>query len=150
MASPPPFTDRAAPGPALAVAQDYNGNSRQSNNDIETFCEFTFEAAHKTPPYSDLHGHSFLVQVFMRGPSDPTFGWSHNLFEIEPIIQELRSMLDHRCLNDVEGLSVPTLENVARWLWHRLAPRITGLDRITVCRGREGQREGTTYRGGAS
>src|SRR3712207_156377 len=89
----------------------------------ETFCEFSFEAAHQTPPHSGLHGHSFLVRVTLKGPRHPVFGWSHNLHEVEPVIEQIRGELDHRYLNEIEGLSVPTLENVARWIWDRLGAR---------------------------
>ena len=115
----------------------------------ETFCEFSFEAAHKTPPYSELHGHSFLVRVVLKGPPDPTYGWSHNLYDVEPVVEEIRGQLDHRYLNDVEGLSVPSLENVARWVWTRLSARVEGLDHIVVSRGSEGRREGCVFRGPA-
>jgi 6-pyruvoyltetrahydropterin/6-carboxytetrahydropterin synthase len=112
---------------------------------IETFREFTFEAAHQTPPYSGLHGHSFLVRIFLRGEPHPQFGWSHNMFDVEPIVEAVRRDLDQRYLNDVPGLQVPTLENVARWLWERMSPMLPGLHRVTVQRGMPGMVEGCTY-----
>jgi 6-pyruvoyltetrahydropterin/6-carboxytetrahydropterin synthase len=114
---------------------------------LETFKEFTFEAAHQTPPFSGLHGHSFYVTVFMRGEPDPIYGWSHNLYEVDTVVGEVRSRLDSCYLNDVDGLNVPSLENVARWLWNQFDNRITGLNRVTVRRGTEGQREGCSYNG---
>ncbi len=114
----------------------------------QTFCEFTFEAAHQTPPFSTLHGHSFLVRVVLHGPSHPVYGWSHNLDEVEPVLEHLRQELDHRYLNDIDGLEVPTLENVARWIWRRLGSKLDGIESITVSRGTEGRREGAIYRGG--
>ena len=49
---------------------------------IEIFTEFTFEAAHRLAanvppghPYARLHGHSFKVEVFLRGTPDPETGW---------------------------------------------------------------------------
>ncbi len=39
----------------------------------ETFREFSFEAAHQTPPFSTLHGHSFRVLVTLHGEFDPVF-----------------------------------------------------------------------------
>lgn len=123
------------------------GSGRVAEHMSETFCEFTFEAAHKTPPYSDLHGHSFLVRVVLKGPPDPVYGWSHNLYEVTPILQEVKAELDHKYLNEIAGLSVPTLENVAGWIWKRLSTKIVGLDHLIVSRGHEGQREGTIYRG---
>lgn len=112
---------------------------------IETFREFTFEAAHQTPPYSGLHGHSFLVRIFLRGEPHPKFGWTHNMYDVEPVVDEVRRDLDQRYLNDIPGLQVPTLENVARWVWERMSPMLPGLHRVTIQRGQPGQVEGCTY-----
>ena len=114
---------------------------------LETFKEFTFEAAHQTPPFSTLHGHTFHVTVFLRGEPDATYGWSHNLFEVETVVDDVRRQIDHRYLNEIEGLDMPSLENVARWLWNELDNRIAGLDRVRIMRGMDGQREGCSYNG---
>ncbi len=110
----------------------------------ETFKEFTFEAAHQIPPHSELHGHSFKVVVFLQGESDPVFGWSHNLYEVETAIEQVKSQLDHKYLNAIHGLEVPSLENVARWIWQELDTRLAGVDRVVVSRGFEGSVEGCT------
>jgi 6-pyruvoyltetrahydropterin/6-carboxytetrahydropterin synthase len=114
---------------------------------LETFVEFSFEAAHTTPPYTHPHGHSFRARVVLVGTPDPTYGWSHDLRDVEPVIEAVRQELDHKYLNDVPGLSMPSLENVARWLWNRLEGRLEGLDRVMVRRGTDGNAEGCTYRG---
>lgn len=113
---------------------------------METFKQFTFEAAHQTPPYSGLHGHSFTVCIYLTGEPDPVYGWTHNLKDIEAAIDGIRAKVDHKYLNDVEGLEVPTLENVTRWLADRLDRELTGVDRIIVRRGLEGQAEGCIMR----
>ena len=114
---------------------------------LSTYKEFAFEAAHQTPPYSGLHGHSFRVEITLGGEPDPVFGWSHNLYDIDPIIDGLRRELDNRFLNDIEGLAVPTLENVARWIWTRLEVCIDGLECVSVRRGNPGSSEGVSYVG---
>ena len=114
---------------------------------IETLKEFTFEAAHQLPPFSGLHGHSFLVQVFLRGEPDPVYGWSHNLYEVEKVVEKVRLKVDHTYLNDIEGLEHPSLENVARWIWGQLSTELDGLDRAVVRRGPDGLAEGCTYSG---
>ena len=50
---------------------------------IEIFKEFTFDAAHQlaanVPPghiYGGLHGHSFKVEVHVRGTPDQKTGWN--------------------------------------------------------------------------
>jgi 6-pyruvoyltetrahydropterin/6-carboxytetrahydropterin synthase len=40
--------------------------------------------------------------------------------------------LDHRYLNEIEGLENPTSEHLARWIWQRLQPALAGLSKITV------------------
>ena len=114
---------------------------------IETLKEFTFEAAHQLPPFSGLHGHSFLVQVLLRGEPDPVYGWSHNLYEVEKVVEKVRLKVDHTYLNDIEGLEHPSLENVARWIWGQLSTELDGLDRVVVRRGPDGLAEGCTYSG---
>jgi 6-pyruvoyltetrahydropterin/6-carboxytetrahydropterin synthase len=98
----------------------------------ETFCEFTFDAAHKTTPDTPLHGHTFRVRVAMTGDRVPVVGWSHDLSEVEAVVADVRRMVDHRYLNEINGLETPSLENVAHWLWDRFEPRISGLTRIEV------------------
>jgi 6-pyruvoyltetrahydropterin/6-carboxytetrahydropterin synthase len=112
-----------------------------------TFKEFSFEAAHQIPPHSGLHGHSFKVEIALGGEPDPVFGWSANLDEVDRAIDGVRRLIDHRYLNDVEGLEVPSLENVARWIWQRLGAELPGLRRVTVRRGADGQAEGCVYEG---
>ena len=50
--------------------------------------------------------------------------------DIEAALAEAREALDHRFLNDVEGLESPTLERIAIWLWDRLHNRLSGLAEI--------------------
>ena len=114
---------------------------------LETFVEFTFEAAHQIPPHSGLHGHSFKVVVFLTGKPDSVFGWSHNLYDVEEVISTTKLALDHSYLNDIEGLEVPSLENVAAWIWRRLDKDLPGLDRVLVRRGLDGAGEGCSYSG---
>jgi 6-pyruvoyltetrahydropterin/6-carboxytetrahydropterin synthase len=111
---------------------------------METFKQFTFEAAHQTPPFSGLHGHSFLVCLYLKGEQDPVYGWSHNLYEVDEIVDRVKGEIDHKYLNDIHGLEVPTLENVTRWLFRRFDGVLPGLDRLMVRRGTEGQAEGCT------
>jgi len=119
---------------------------------IELFKEFTFEAAHQLAanvdpdhPYANLHGHSFKVEVFFRGEPNPDTGWIVDLAEVEQILAPIRTQLDHSYLNSIDGLERPTLENITRWIWHRVAPDLPGLDRVVVRRGT--CNEGCVYHG---
>jgi 6-pyruvoyltetrahydropterin/6-carboxytetrahydropterin synthase len=114
---------------------------------LETFVEFSFEAAHTTPPYAHPHGHSFRAQVVLTGTPVPVYGWSHDLTEVEPVVHAVRDKLDHKYLNDLPGLAMPTLENIASWIWHQLDGELTGLDRVVLRRGADGHGEGCVFRG---
>ena len=61
---------------------------------------------------------------------------------LELCIKRVQQALDHKYLNDIVGLEVPSLENVAHWIWKRLGPELPGLQHISVRRGYPGQAEG--------
>ncbi|HPF25438.1 MAG TPA: 6-carboxytetrahydropterin synthase, partial [Steroidobacteraceae bacterium] len=55
-------------------------------------------------------------------------------------IDDVRGVLDHRLLNDIEELGAPTIENLARYLFEYLSRKITGVSQITVTRRASGDR----------
>lgn len=114
----------------------------------ETFTEFSFEAAHMTRPYATLHGHTFTVRITLVGQPDPVYGWTHNLNQIHVVLDELKALVDHKYLNDIPGLEVPSLENVSRWMYNYLTPRIPGVAKVSLFRGQVGSMEGCIYSGG--
>lgn len=105
---------------------------------MEIWKEFTFEAAHRLPyvppqhKCARLHGHSYRVRVTVRGELDPTLGWVIDFDEIREATEPVRAMLDHYYLNEIEGLSNPTSEELARFIWARLVPRLPSLCRVEV------------------
>lgn len=105
---------------------------------MEIFKEFTIEAAHWLPHVpaghkcGRMHGHSFRIAVHVSGPLDPHLGWVVDFAEIKRAFKAIEDQIDHRCLNEVEGLENPTSENLARWLWKKLLPGLPALSRIVV------------------
>jgi 6-pyruvoyltetrahydropterin/6-carboxytetrahydropterin synthase len=117
---------------------------------VEIWKEFTFEAAHLLPRVPEghkcrrLHGHSFRVEVRVRGVPDPALGWVMDFADLKAAWAPLDHDLDHRYLNDVPGLENPTSEVLARWIWTRLLPALPGLAAVAV---RETCTSGCVYRG---
>ncbi len=105
---------------------------------MRIFKTFSIEAAHYLPHLPDehkcrrLHGHSFRVEVHVSGEVGQSSGWVVDFAFIREAFRPLYEQLDHRCLNDIPGLENPTSENIARWIWERLAPSLPGLCRIAV------------------
>ena len=120
---------------------------------MRIYKEFTFEAAHFLPsappghPNARVHGHSFRVRVTIDGEPDDKTGVIMHLDDVEVALADVHEALDHRMLNEVEGLSQPTLERIAMWLWDRLHNRLPGLAEIAIAR--DSCREGCIYRGPA-
>jgi 6-pyruvoyltetrahydropterin/6-carboxytetrahydropterin synthase len=117
---------------------------------VEIFKTFGFEAAHYLPNLpashkcSRMHGHSFRVEVHAEGDMDENAGWVMDFAAIKACFEPLEEQLDHRLLNDIVGLENPTSENLARWIWRRLKPRLPGLSRLVV---RETCSTGCVYSG---
>jgi 6-pyruvoyltetrahydropterin/6-carboxytetrahydropterin synthase len=117
------------------------------------YAEFRFEAAHQLPGVppehmcARLHGHSYFVKVTVSGTVNAQTGWVMDFGELKAAVEPLRTALDHRYLNDVEGLSNPTSEHLAMWIWQRLHPAIRGLHAIEV---QEMPGFGCIYRGPSS
>ena len=105
---------------------------------MEIFKEITFEAAHLLPnvpeghPCRRLHGHSFRVEIYVEGEVDSKTGWILDFAEIKAAFVPLLKQLDHNYLNDIPGLSNPTSENIAKWIWTNLKPRLPILSKILV------------------
>jgi 6-pyruvoyltetrahydropterin/6-carboxytetrahydropterin synthase len=106
--------------------------------EMEIFKEFTIEAAHWLPNVPEghkcrrLHGHSFHIELHISGPVDPHFGWVIDFAELKSAFQAVEERIDHRCLNEVEGLENPTSENLARWIWQKLRPALPLLSKVVV------------------
>lgn len=114
------------------------------------FREFTVEAGRYLPhlpahhPCAHMHGHTFIIQVHVTGETRPDTGWVMDFAELDRLLQDVRRSLDHKVLNEVDGLENPTTEQMARWIWQRLHDRLPGLSRVEI---RENPYSGCSYTG---
>jgi 6-pyruvoyltetrahydropterin/6-carboxytetrahydropterin synthase len=74
------------------------------------------------------YGHNYDLELEVAGETDPATGMVINLTDLDRILkEEVDGPLDHRNLNrDVADFAQtpPTAENVALWIWRRVASRI--------------------------
>ena len=117
---------------------------------MDIFKIFRIEAAHHLPNVpaghkcARLHGHSFHVRLSAEGDAPEPAGWVMDFAELKAGFKPILAQLDHHYLNDIPGLDNPTSENVARWIWRKLKPRLPLLSQIEV---RETCTSGCIYRG---
>ena len=95
---------------------------------MEIFSEFTFEAAHRLPNVPDGPQVRAPARPLLpgRGPRRRArraqdTGWVMDFADIKAAFKPLDDQLDHHYLNEIDGLENPTSENLARWIWERLA-----------------------------
>ena len=105
---------------------------------MEIYKKFSFDSAHYLPNLPDghkckrMHGHTFYVTVFVKGTVEPEIGWIKDFFEIKQIFQPILDQLDHRLLNEIDGLENPTSEHLVKWIWVRLKKVLPELSKIEV------------------
>ncbi len=114
----------------------------------------TFAAAHRyrRPEWDDarnvatfgpcahpnFHGHSYSCDVTVRGPIDPVTGFAFDLGVLDRVLAaEVRDRFDHRNINlDVpefaDGALVPTGENLARFIYHRVRRALGDAAEVTL------------------
>jgi 6-pyruvoyltetrahydropterin/6-carboxytetrahydropterin synthase len=112
------------------MAIDYT-DTRRMRLDVE----FAFAAAHRLPRYEGpcfrLHGHNYKFHVGVEGEVDPATGMIADFGVIQKVVgEEVLARADHRNMNDI--LDNPTAENIARWIWEVLAPRLPGLCEVRL------------------
>jgi 6-pyruvoyltetrahydropterin/6-carboxytetrahydropterin synthase len=99
---------------------------------------FEFDAAHHLPCFPpghkcrEIHGHTMKVEVVIEGQMPPGQDYLIDFGDIKRCIEPIRAQLDHKLLNDIEGLGVPTVENLSRWIWDRLKPDLPLLAMLRV------------------
>ena len=74
------------------------------------------------------YGHNYELEVSVEGEADPQTGMVVNLTDLDRVLrEEVDRPLDHKNLNtDVPEFAKtpPTAENLAAWIWGRVAARI--------------------------
>jgi 6-pyruvoyltetrahydropterin/6-carboxytetrahydropterin synthase len=111
---------------------------------VEITQQFGFDAAHYLPeaPLGSnqrLHGHSFYAEVTLTGEPDATKGWVRDFSEVNAVLGDIRTKLDHHLLNDIEGLGTPTLENLARYIFREAKRHLPEVCRVKLTRPSVGQ-----------
>ncbi len=117
---------------------------------------FTFEASHRLEfvpgehKCSRLHGHSYQATLTLEGDLEKTDegdledgSWIIDFADVKKVWREnVHNQLDHRHLNDVEDLEYTTVEEVARWIFDAIKPKLPQLVRVDL---HETDTAGATY-----
>jgi 6-pyruvoyltetrahydropterin/6-carboxytetrahydropterin synthase len=101
---------------------------------------YKFEAAHYLPNVPDghkckrLHGHNYVVRIDVSGKIGSESGFCNDtdFADMDRVVKPVLALLDHRLLNEVEGLGNPTAEHIALFLLASLQKSLHGLTSVQV------------------
>ena len=102
--------------------------------------QFTFEAAHYFPNmpeghiYKKIHGHSFVAEVTFYGKKNKDNQWVTDFDELSKSLKEIKKKLDHKCINDIKEIGLPTLENISSWIGKQLKKKYSNVRSIKLSR----------------
>ncbi len=83
-------------------------------------------------PCSMMHGHSFKVSLIYWGTKDPLIGWVKDYHEVSENLKSLKTLLDHKVLNQISGLENPTSENLAYYIFESTKKWLPELVQVIV------------------
>ncbi|UPQ83616.1 6-carboxytetrahydropterin synthase [Pseudomonas knackmussii] len=107
---------------------------------------FFFEAAHtlnrsiETESSLRVHGHTYEAEVTVAGQPDPTSGMLIDLGYLRSEIARVKEMLDHRLLDEVQGLGSATIENLCAFIREHMEGSVPGLCAVMIERRASGDR----------
>ena len=128
---------------------NFRSISRQGSKVQKTYelsQRFYFEAAHtlhrdiETESSRRIHGHTYEAEVTVRGTPDVESGMVVDLGCLRAEIDRVRKVLDHRFLDELEGLGAATLENLCNFIGRQLFDTVPNLAAVMVERRASGDR----------
>ena len=103
---------------------------------MEVYKTFAIESARSLPKLPDehpcrkVHGHSFKITVTVEGEIDQATGFVMDFADIDSAFRPIYERIDHKYLNEINGLENPSSENLCHWIWKQLDLSLNGLKQI--------------------
>lgn len=101
---------------------------------------FYFEAAHtlardyEAEGSRRVHGHTYHAEVTVGGMPSGETGMVVDLAVLRKQIGVVREKLDHRMLDEIEGLGPGTLENLCSFIWAEVNSELGSVRKVRVSR----------------
>lgn len=115
---------------------------------------FFFDAAHTLKRKIEaegsrrIHGHTYQCEVSLAGQPDLKTGMVSDLGYLRAHLDIVRDQLDHHYLDEVEGIGIPTLENLCAFVWRAVEKEFANISCVRVWRDARG--DGCVLRRGAA
>ena len=105
---------------------------------MEVYKIFNIESARSLPnlpdghPCKNIHGHSFKIKISVSDDVNEKTGFVMDFSKIDSAFSPISKMIDHAYLNELDGLTNPSSENLCKWIWGQLIDSLPNLKRIEI------------------
>ncbi len=112
--------------------------------------EANFSSAHNLRGYKgkceELHGHNWKIEITVLNKKLDKLGMVADFRMVKDRLNMVMEKLDHKYLNNIPYFKKinPTSENIAKYIFDCLKPRVSGLSSVTVW---ESENSSATYYG---
>lgn len=99
--------------------------------------EFHFSASHQLfgleegHPCGRMHGHNYIVKVFLTGEPKGPAGFVEDYRNLDPIKKWIDNTLDHKHLNDVFSFN-PSVEHMSKYIFDKFKEQFPELSAIEM------------------
>ena len=76
--------------------------------------------------------HTYQLTIYIEGDLVENLEWVEDFAIVKSVVEPIIKEVDHKYLNEIEGLENPTCERIAIWLWDRIKVGIPALKRIEL------------------
>lgn len=104
---------------------------------LSVFLDYSINCAHTLPLLPDghkcktVHGHRYDIRIEISGAIDAQ-GWIIEYDQARSVLDDCVMSLDHKMLNEIEGLGNPTCELIVYWLKQRIERKLPSVSLIEV------------------
>ena len=102
------------------------------------FKKFAFDSAHFLPNVPDghkcknIHGHTYHLTVFLEGDLEKELAWVMDFKVLKDVVNPVIEILDHKLLNELDGLENPTAEIIVIWIWNQIKDKLPLLCKLEL------------------
>ena len=93
---------------------------------MKIFKKLTFDSAHFLPNVPEghkcknLHGHTYTLTLVLEAKINRPAGWAVDFTDVKALVKPIIDRIDHKLLNDIEGLENPTCEVISIWIFNEI------------------------------
>tara|TARA_Y100001970_G_scaffold263451_1_gene348907 strand:- start:1764 stop:2804 length:1041 start_codon:yes stop_codon:yes gene_type:complete len=114
----------------VEVMENINSGCMFNGVEHEIWKQYNLETAISYNQDKEIYGFGYKTKLFIKEPLDKVKGWVMDFGDIKEIFKPIFNKMDHHYLNEIEGLSNPSIVDVVKWMRIELKknPQLSKID----------------------